>query len=96
MAMAINTAEITWFTHLLTYLNVQQTTTPLVLCDNLSALQLTINPVFHASTKHIEIDYHSVREQVAHRCLETRHIHTSEQLVDAFAKALLAQPFLVF
>jgi hypothetical protein len=33
-------------------------------CDNLDATFLTLNPVFHARIKHIELDYHFVREKV--------------------------------
>ena len=33
--------------------------------DNMSALYMTINHVFHAGTKHVKIDYHFVREKVA-------------------------------
>jgi hypothetical protein len=30
-------------------------------CDNLRAIYLFANPVFHTRTKHIEVDYHFVR-----------------------------------
>ena len=40
---------------------------PVIWCDNISALALAFNPIFHARSKHIEVDYHFVREKVAHR-----------------------------
>jgi hypothetical protein len=58
--MANTTAEITWLTFLLKDLNIPLKSTPVLYCDNLSALHLTINPVFHARSKHIELDYHFV------------------------------------
>jgi hypothetical protein len=44
------------------------------------------NPVFHACTKHIEINFHFMRERVASRDLDVKFIATSDQLDDMFTK----------
>ena len=59
-------------------------------CDNLGAKYLYVNPVFHARTKHIEIDFHFVREQVARKLVDIRFISSGDQLADGFTKALPA------
>ena len=62
-------------------------------CDNLSAMALANNPVFHAHTKHIEIDYHFVREQVVSKQLQLCHVRTEEQLADLLTKSLSQHQF---
>ena len=47
---------------------------------------LSANPVFHVRTKHIEIDFHFVREKVALGALDVRFISTGDQLADVFTK----------
>lgn len=68
--MANATAEIMWIQTLLQELGVKGPRAAKVWCDNIGAKYLTANPVFHARTKHIEVDYHFVRERVAHKLLE--------------------------
>ena len=48
---------------------------------------MSANSVFHARTKHVEIDFHFVRERVAQKLLEIRFINSGDQLADGFTKA---------
>jgi hypothetical protein len=61
-ALANGAAEAIWIESLLKELGVLQQRTPIIWCDNLGATYLTAYPVFNARTKHIEIDFHFVRE----------------------------------
>uniref|UniRef100_A0A2N9ECM1 BHLH domain-containing protein n=1 Tax=Fagus sylvatica TaxID=28930 RepID=A0A2N9ECM1_FAGSY len=53
---------------------------PTMWCDNTSAIALASNPVFHSRTKHIEVDYHFVRERVVRSDLSLLFISTDDQL----------------
>jgi hypothetical protein len=47
--------------------------------------------VFHAWTKHIEIDFHFVRERVATNNLAIHFISSKDQIADGFTMALLVK-----
>lgn len=92
-SLANATAEVIWVQSLLTELGVRKTQTPCLWCDNLGATYLSANPVFHARAKHIEIDFHFVRERVLKRQLEIRFIPSKDQVADGFTKPLPARAF---
>jgi hypothetical protein len=62
--MALATADLFWLRMLFKDLGIPLFSTPRLWCDNIGALALASNPVYHARTKHIEIDYHFNREKV--------------------------------
>ncbi|GKV19028.1 hypothetical protein SLEP1_g29328 [Rubroshorea leprosula] len=87
-ALATTTAELVWITYLLRDIGILILNPPQVFSDNISALHMSINPVFHARTKHIELDYHFVREKVALGSLVTRYVPSMDQIADIFTKPL--------
>jgi len=95
-ALADGTAEVIWLQYLLTDLQIPTASAPIIWCDNLGATYLSANPVFHARTKHIEIDYHFVRDRVAKKEIQIRFISSRDQLADVFTKPLPASSFTAF
>jgi len=95
-ALANATAEMMWIQKLLTELRIPHQKVARLWCDNLGAKYLSANPIFHARTKHIEIDFHFVRERVAQKLLEVRFISSSDQLADGFTKSLSTVKLLQF
>ena len=61
-AMANAMAEVIWIQTLFQELGVLSPAQAQLWHGNIEATYLSQNPVFHACTKHIEIDYHFVRE----------------------------------
>jgi histone deacetylase 1/2 len=92
-SLANATAEIIWVESLLNELGVQRNQTSCLWCDNMGATYLSANPIFHARMKHIEIDFHFVRERVASKQLEIRFIPSKDQVADGFTKALPTRQF---
>lgn len=93
-ALADTVAELTWLQTLLNELRVPMKKVPTLWCDNLGATYLSANPVFHARTKHVEVDFHFVREKVAQGRLSVQFISTEDQIADIFTKPLSSQRFL--
>jgi hypothetical protein len=88
-ALAIASAELYWIRTLLKDLGIFLSQTPILWCDNVSALAIASNPVFHARTKHIEVDFHFIRERVLHKDLVVKFVSTTDQLADSFTKSWL-------
>ncbi|KAJ0581393.1 putative RNA-directed DNA polymerase [Helianthus annuus] len=95
-AMANTAAEIVWLTHLLQELHALPLDRPTILCDNQSAIFLTQNPVSHKRAKHIDLDYHFLRELVTAGKLVTRFVPTKLQVADIFTKSLPSHQFVTF
>ena len=78
---------------LLKDLGIFLSTPPLLWCDNVSALAIASNLVFHARTKHIEVDYHFVREKVLRKDPMVKFFSSNDQLADIFTKGLPSSRF---
>ncbi|KAJ1701542.1 hypothetical protein LUZ63_001321 [Rhynchospora breviuscula] len=92
-SMAVTASELTWLISLLSELKVNSTQKPTLWCDNLGATFLASNPVFHARTKHIELDFHFVREKVVNKELYIQYICSIDQIGDVFTKSLAKSRF---
>ncbi|CAN6704283.1 unnamed protein product [Malus baccata var. baccata] len=92
--LAHNAAEITWICQLFTDIGFQLPVIPQIWRDNVSAIALASNPVFHALTKHVEIDYHYIRELVVAHLLRVQFVCSEDQLADIHTMSLPQQRFL--
>ncbi|GJW43217.1 retrovirus-related pol polyprotein from transposon TNT 1-94 [Tanacetum coccineum] len=57
-------------------------------CDNKSVIALCCNNVQHSRSKHIDIRFHFIKEQVENGVVELYFVNTEYQLEDIFTKAL--------
>ncbi|XP_019152798.1 PREDICTED: uncharacterized protein LOC109149443 [Ipomoea nil] len=86
-------AEVTWVISLLRELGLHTGDPATLWCDNLGATYLATNPVLHARTKHVEIDFHFVRDKVASGEFVVNFVSTKDQVADIFTKPLPAPHF---
>jgi hypothetical protein len=93
--LAITTSKVLWISSLLHELHYPVSQTPTLWCDNLGVIFLASNSIFHARTKHIELDYHFVREKIVTHQLTMKFICSADQLGDLFTKSLARTRFLL-
>jgi hypothetical protein len=64
-----------------------------LLCDNESAIRMADNLIEHSRTKHIDIQYHFLRDHQQKGDIEIAYVSTKEQLADIFTKPLDEKTF---
>jgi hypothetical protein len=86
--------QVVWLRQLLTELNFAPKLPTPLLIDNNSTISIigTVDQVSNR-TKHINIQYHWIREAVQNQVLETRRVDTEDNVSDIFTKPLARPRF---
>ena len=87
------TREIVWLRKLFNDIGFPCTKSTMLNIDNQSAIQLVKNPVLHRRTKHIEIQYHFIKEKYECGAVNVQYVPSELQLADIFTKALAREQF---
>lgn len=87
-AIAHVAAELKWFCSLLREFGVRLTKAPVIHTNSRSAMFMATNPVIQAKTRHIEIDYHYIREFITRGDIRLQFVRSEKQAADIFTKAL--------
>jgi hypothetical protein len=64
--------------------------------DNQGAIALAKNPEYHAQTKHIDMQYHFIREHVKANRIKLSYINIYDITADGLTKPLQHQKFQQF
>jgi len=62
-------------------------------CDSQSAIFLEKNPAYHAKTKHIDVQYHFVRDMVEDKKVLLEKVDTMKNGADSLTKSVSTEKF---
>ena len=62
-------------------------------CDNQSAIFLAKNPAYHSKTKHIDVQYHFVRDMVEDKKVLLVNVGTLKSIADALKNSMSTEKF---
>ena len=86
--MALAICELILLKHLLQELRFRKDEQMKLICDNQATLHISSNSIFHERTKHIEVDCHFIRENIALKCMTISFVNSNDQLANIFTKSL--------
>ena len=82
-----------WLRQLNTDLQGESSDPTVLYEDNQAAICLSKNPQSHGRSKHIDIRYHFIREQVTNRTIELKYCETGNMVADMLTKGLGKERF---
>jgi hypothetical protein len=93
MAMSQVACEGIWMRNILVGLFGSHLDSKVIYCDNQSCIKLSINPVFHDISKHIDIQYHHLRYCVQWKIMLLQYIPMKDQNAYILMKVLTRSKF---
>jgi hypothetical protein len=94
MAMADAAKECIWLRQLLNDLNWKQREITTIRVDNQAAIRLSLNPEFHNRSKHIDVRYHFLRDEVSKNKMVFKYIASKDNPADFLTKGLSSPAFI--
>ena len=83
--LANDTAEVLWLRYLLLDLCLCPSYVIIIWCNNLDAIHLSVNLIFHARKK---VEYHFIYDRVVKKDIQIRFVSSKDQLVNVLTKLL--------
>ena len=93
IALSQAAQEAIWLKQLNTDLKVESSEPTTIYEDNQAAICLSKNPQGHGKSKHIDIKYHYIRDQVHNRTIELKYCPTENMVADMLTKGLAKERF---
>ncbi|KAL8145756.1 hypothetical protein AgCh_003778 [Apium graveolens] len=93
MAATTAASQAIWLRKLLSQVTDEYIEPVIIYIDNMSAIDLVKNPMFHGRSKHIDIRYHFIREYIERGEIIVQHVSTVNQKANILTKALTTVKF---
>lgn len=93
VALSAASQEALWLKRLIGEITGEDTRPMELMEDNQSAICMATNPVFHGRTKHVELKYHFVRDQVTQGHIKLTYCPSERMVADILTKSLPATKF---
>lgn len=88
IALSTSVKELLWIRQLINELTNKITYPIKVYCDNTSAITLAKSDAYRERTKHIDVRFHHIRENVERARIAISFVSTNDMLADVLTKAL--------
>lgn len=88
IAMAYALKEMLYLRMILDGLGITQVKPTTLYSDSQSAIALSYNPTHHKHTKHIDIKYHRIRDEISAKHIRLEFVETSQMQADFLTKTL--------
>ena len=95
MALASAAQESVWMERLVSSIitGIDTSKGIVIFEDNQSAIGMSEHQSYHGRTKHVDIKYHFIREQVAANRVRLRYCKSCDMIADILTKALCGPQF---
>ena len=92
VALTTTAQEVLWLTSIVKEMQLDAST-PIIHGDNTSSHFLAKNPAHHKRTKHIDVRYHWIREQLTNKLFKLSYINSKDNLADMLTKFMSTTNF---
>jgi hypothetical protein len=92
MAATHASKEVVWLQRLCSGIGLVQEAVRIE-CDSQSAIFLAKNPAYHSKTKHIDVQYHFVRDMIEEKKVSLMKVDTLKNVADSLTKSVSTEKF---
>jgi hypothetical protein len=94
LALTESVKELTWFSKIISELNVTKCLIPIQYCDNQSAIYFSNNCIENCKTKHIDIKLQFVRDYLNKNIFHLRYVNSKKNIADFLTKVVVKEKLL--